>query len=316
MRMPTLLVATWGDGLFSVNGASIRQELAGQSVRSLVDDGQAGVLAVVDGQSLCRRSLAAEWTTVFTSESKLACCVRVGDVVFVGTDDARILRVDVDGRHAWLTGFDSVDGRDRWYAGSAMVDGKLIGPPLGIRSMAATCDGAVLFANVHVGGIPRSTDGGLTWQPTIDIDADVHQVCTHPARPDLVIAAAAVGLCISRDAGATWEIERQGLHALHCSAVAFGQHEIFVSASTDPFASHGAVYRRPIDGDDPLRAMAVGTSSWLDGVVDTGCIVVSDSTIAMVDMSGRLCVSQDHGETWSTPFARDMVPGGLHLLTA
>jgi hypothetical protein len=85
------------------------------------------------------------------------------------------------------------------------------GRRLEIRSMAAACDGAVLLANVHVGGVPRSTDSGLIWRPTIDIDSDVHQVCAHPARPDIVIAAA--GLCISRDAGTTWAIEQKGLHA-------------------------------------------------------------------------------------------------------
>ena len=104
-----------------------------------------------------------------------------------------------------------------------------MGPPLGIRSMAATCDGAALLANVHVGGVPRSTDAGLTWRPTIDIDSDIHQVCAHPTRPDIVIAAAAVGLCLSRDAGATWTIEQQGLHADHCSAVAWEKRHFRVS---------------------------------------------------------------------------------------
>jgi hypothetical protein len=35
-----------------------------------------------------------------------------------------------------------------------------------------------LYANVHVGGILRTADGGETWTPTIDIDADVHHVTT------------------------------------------------------------------------------------------------------------------------------------------
>ena len=197
MPTPPILVATWDDGLFSVTGKMVRQELAGQSVRSLVADGHGRVLAIVGGHSLCRRSSDGEWTEIAKSEFELSCCVPIGNVVFVGTDDARILRVDPDGAQQCLTGFDSVAGRDTWYAGSAIVDGKRMGPPLGIRSMAATCDGAVLLANVHVGGIPRSTDAGLTWQPTIDIDSDVHQVCAHPSRPDIVIAAAAVGLCVS-----------------------------------------------------------------------------------------------------------------------
>ena len=57
-------------------------------------------------------------------------------------------------------------GKETWHAGTAVVDGRVVGPPLGVRSMAATCDGMALIANVRVGGIPRSTDGGVTWRPT------------------------------------------------------------------------------------------------------------------------------------------------------
>jgi hypothetical protein len=45
-------------------------------------------------------------------------------------------------------------------------------------------------------------DGGRTWQPTMDINSGVHEVRAHPANPDVVIAAA-IGLCISRNARAT-----------------------------------------------------------------------------------------------------------------
>ncbi|HZI57966.1 MAG TPA: hypothetical protein VFF39_14385 [Verrucomicrobiae bacterium] len=312
MPTPSILVATWDNGLFSVTGKTVRQELADQSVRSLAADGRGRVLAIVGGHSLCRRSSDGEWTEVAKSEFDLSCCISIGEVVFVGTDDARILRIAPDGAQQWLTGFDSVAGRDTWYAGFAIIDGKRIGPPLGIRSMAATCDG-VLLANVHVGGIPRSTDSGLTWEPTIDIHSDVHQVCAHPARPEIVIAAAAVGLCVSRDAGTTWTIEQQGLHALHCSAVAFGRNDIFVSASTDPFAAQGAVYRRPIDSKDPLQPLGGGMPQWTDGKADTDCIAARDSTVAIIDRSGRLYVSYDDGVSWSYPLDRLPVPSGLHI---
>ena len=101
-----------------------------------------------------------------------------------------------------IDGFDSVAERDAWFAGSAIVNGQRLGPPLGIRSVAANSNGSILFANVHVGGIPRSMDGGRTWQPTMDINSGVHEVRAHPANPDVVIAAA-IGLCISRNARAT-----------------------------------------------------------------------------------------------------------------
>jgi hypothetical protein len=85
------------------------------------------VLAIVGGHSLCRRSSDGEWTTMATSEFELSCCAPIGNVVFVGTDDARILRVDPDGATQCVTGFDAVAGRDQWYAGAAIVDGKLMG---------------------------------------------------------------------------------------------------------------------------------------------------------------------------------------------
>lgn len=173
-----------------------------------------------------------------TSGLDLASCIAAGNHIYVGTEDARVLRVGEDGALAQLRGFDAVDGRAAWYAGSAIVDGRRMGPPLGIRSMSGTSDGATLLVNVHVGGIPRSTDGGVTWHPTIDIDADVHEVRVHPSRPDIVIAAAAVGLCSSRDGGATWRIEHEGLHARYCSAVAFVGDEVLVAASSDHFAAH------------------------------------------------------------------------------
>lgn len=299
--MPTLsiLVATWDNGLFSVAGDTVRQEFAGRSVRGLAADERGGVFAIVDGRSLLRRSPDGEWAAIAEGEWAFSCCVAAGGVVFVGTDDARILRIEGDGAQQWLNGFDTVEGRGSWYAGAAVVDGRLMGPPLGIRSMAATCDGSALLANVHVGGIPRSTDLGLRWRPTIDIECDVHQVCAHPTRPEIVIAASAAGLCISRDAGATWAIEKRGLHALHCSAVALGPDDMFISAATDQFADQAAVYRRPIDGDGPLQPLGGGMPRWIDGVADTDCIAIRGSTAAVIDRSGRLYLSQDGGASWS-----------------
>jgi photosystem II stability/assembly factor-like uncharacterized protein len=252
---------------------------------------------IVDGHAVCRRSDEGVWSTIARSELGLACLVLVGDVIYLGTDDARVLRVGADGKIEVLTGFENVAGRETWYAGSALIDGKVVGPPLGVRSMAATADGSALLANVHVGGIPRSTDGGVTWQPAIDVDSDVHEVCGHPLQPGVVIAAAAIGLCISRDGGATWTVEQEGLHASYCSAVAFAENDMLVAAATDHFAAEGAVYRRPIAGTSPLQP-AAGLPSPLGGIVDTGCIATLGSEVAVVDKAGNLYVSADSGHSW------------------
>jgi photosystem II stability/assembly factor-like uncharacterized protein len=311
--MPTLLVSTWETGLFSVTAKSVRHELAGQAVRGLIDDGQGGVLAIVGAHALCRRSRAGEWSEIARSEAELYDCVKLGEAIFAGTSDARVLRVDPDGTAHTLTGFEQVAGRETWHPGGMMVDGQWRGPPLGVRSMSATCDGGALLVNVHVGGIPRSTDAGATWRPTIEIDSDVHQVCAHPTRPDLVIAAAAVGLCVSRDGGVTWAIEQEGLHAPHCAAVAFGRNDLFVSAATDPFAEQGAVYRRPIEGVGPLQRVSGGLPRWLSGGVDTDCIAARGPMLAVIDGSGALYFSQDDGASWAKLSEGPAGPSGLYI---
>jgi hypothetical protein len=295
---PMVLLATWRDGLFVVSGEIRDQELGTLSVRALAPDGQGGTLAIVNGRSLRRRAPDGVWSIVATTEMDLACCVAVGDVIYVGTDDARVLRVDADGGLEQLRGFDAVAGRETWYAGSAVINGQRVGPPLGIRSITVTPGGAIL-ANVHVGGIPRSTDGGMTWQPTIDVDSDVHEVRAHPNRPGVVMAAAAIGLCASRDGGVTWDVEQEGLHASYCSAVAFAGDDVLVSASVDHFAAQGAIYRRRVDGHDSLVAVGEGLPAWTDGIVDTGCMATGGSAVALADRKGNLYVSADTGRSWS-----------------
>jgi hypothetical protein len=295
--VPSILAATWNDGVFVFGDDTRRHELPGRSVRALARDDDGATLAIIDGHELCRRTRHGAWSTIATSQLDLACLTVVGDTIYVGTDDARVLRVRTNGATDPLNGFESIPGRDTWYAGSAMINGERVGPPLGVRSMTATSDGAALLANVHVGGIARSTDGGATWHSTIDVHSDVHEVCAHPHHPRIVIAAAAVGLCVSHDAGATWTIEQHGLHARYCSAVAFLNEYILVAASADHFAPRGAVYRRPLDASTPLE-LVPALPEWFGGIVDTGCIATLGSAIAIADKAGNLYASTDAGHSW------------------
>jgi hypothetical protein len=298
MTMPTTLVGTWDNGVFALTADGIRKEHSGQSVTGLARARDGAALAIIGGKSLCRRDPDGKWQTIATSDLGLVCCVAVGPSIYAGTDDAQVLEVK---GHSFerLEGFERVAGRDQWYAGTALIDGRVVGPPLGIRSMTATCDHAAILANVHVGGIPRSADRGVTWRPSIDIDADVHQVCAHPTRADIVIGAAASGLCVSRDGGSTWNIEQEGMHTSYCSAVGFVGDDILVSASTDPFAAQGAVYRRPLDAhQSPLRRAGGGLPHWFEGRVDTDNIVAHGTMAAIADGAGNLYLSEDAGRTW------------------
>jgi hypothetical protein len=314
MATPTVLVATWRDGLIAIAGVNSEHELNGQPVRGLAPDGDGGAIAVVGGRMLRQRSATGVWRTIAVSESELSSIVTVSGEIYVGTDDAKILRLGGSSNLEPVPGFAGVPGRETWYAGTALINGKLLGPPLGIRSMTATCNGDALLANVHVGGIPRSTDGGVTWHPTINIDEDVHEVRAHESCPDIVIAAAATGFCISRDGGETWSVEREGLHAPYCSAVAFAGADVMVAASEDHFAAQGGIYRRALDGYGPLLPVGGGLPKWLDGIVDTGCIATHASTVALADRGGSLYISEDAGRTWSRIVDRMPTPSSILIV--
>jgi len=117
---------------------------AGESVGQRARSRRAGWRSrIVTGGSLGRRTPDGVWITIASTECDLSCCVAVDDVIYVGTNDARVLRVGAGGALEQLHGFDAVAGRDTWYAGSAVINGERVGPPLGIRSITATADGSV-----------------------------------------------------------------------------------------------------------------------------------------------------------------------------
>lgn len=213
------------------------------------------------------------------------CLLARGDSALVGTAEAHLVAVG-DGTSP-LASFDDVAGRDAWYTPWG-------GPP-DVRSLAAGADGE-LYVNVHVGGILRSTDGGGSWEPTLDIDLDVHQVVVGPG--GVVLAACAHGVAVSNDHGATWTVEDDGLHATYARAVAVAGDTVLLSASTGPGGQRAAVYRRPMTGGRFERATA-GLPEWFAGNVDTACLAAAGDTGALGTADGSVWVSQDAGTTWS-----------------
>jgi hypothetical protein len=207
-------------------------------------------------------------------------------------DDGRLLRV-YDGVLAPVTGFEAVEGRDDWHAVGSRA-------PY-VRSLTMTANAQVILANVHVGGIPRSGNGGASWAPAIDVDADVHEVRAHPIDPALVMAAAAVGIAESRDAGVTWNVSTDGLHATYARAVAFTTGAVLVSVSDGPFTKRGAIYRRVLERGDThavAERCTEGLPEWLAGNVDTGSLDAHGEHAAFADAGGNLYASSDTGLSW------------------
>jgi hypothetical protein len=275
-----------------IRGADGVADLPGASITSLAAD-RWGVWALADGRTLHRRT-GGPWVEVEQVSGPVGrSLLAVEEGLYVGTAEAGLLQLE-EGELGEVAGFDEVPGRDAWYTPWG-------GPP-DTRSLARGADGA-LFANVHVGGIPRSRDGGRTWQPTIEVDSDVHQVIAHPSDPAMVLAACARGLAESRDGGETWRISAEGLHAPYCRAVALcgpdpsAPDTVLVTASTGPRTDRGAVYRRPLEGGAFERA-AEGLPEWFGSNVDSHCLASSGGSVLVGAREGRVYGSEDSGRSW------------------
>jgi len=287
--MNAILAATGvGCRVFSPAGEG-PTELAGRLVSALAPESGGTCLAVVDKQEIWRRNANGAWSRVATTGLWLQSIVSVGGILFGGAmDEAVMVRIPPGGQAERLKGFDNVPGRSEWFAG---------GPPLGVRALTATADGGAILAAVHVGGIPRSTDGGETWTPTLPIMFDVHEVCSHPALPDIVAAAAAVGLCVSRDGGRNWKVLSEGLDLTDSLAAAALPDEVLFSIQDGPFAKRSQVWRWRIRGEH-VEQVRDGLPQWLDGKIDTAHIAASGGQAAIVDGGGNLWLSSAGSSRW------------------
>ena len=246
---------------------------------------------LVEGRSLWRSGADGTWEeiTSVAMDGIAATCLGTSPVgLLVGTESAHLLRLD-GATLVRVDSFEDVAGREAWYTPW--------GDPPDVRSISTSVDGA-MYVNVHVGGVVRSTDGGRSWTPTLDVEADVHQVLAHPSRPALVLAAAAVGLVVSRDGGESWEIDAEGLHATYARAVTVAGDAAIVSVSTGPGGRRAALYRRPLAGAAGLTRCGPGLPEWFRGNIDTACVASVGSTVAFGSPDGCVYLSTDAGERW------------------
>jgi hypothetical protein len=286
--MALVLVAT-GNGCCVFSGDSDGTvELPGRFVWAIAHDIGGGCLAIVDETDIWRRSDSGDWSPVATADVALASIASVNGKIFAGSmEEAVMVSITSSNDVEHLTGFDHVPGRSEWIAH---------GPPLHVRSVTATADGGAILAAIHVGGIPRSTDGGKTWAPTIPIEFDVHEVRAHPSSP-IVAAAAAVGLCVSKDEGRNWTVIADGLELTNSLAVAVLPDEVLFSIQDGPFADRSQIWRWPINGQR-VEQVRQGLPPWLKGKVDTGHIAAHNGQATLVDGGGDLWLSRVGSTGW------------------
>ncbi|MGH2683459.1 MAG: WD40/YVTN/BNR-like repeat-containing protein [Actinomycetota bacterium] len=280
-----IIVAGTASGI-EVVGEGGTGHLRGESCTALAAEG-IHLWAILDETSVFRGLVGGSWEGVTEIPSRARCLLAHGNGPYVGTGEARLFRVS-GGTVGPVASFDEVEGREKWYTPWG-------GPP-DTRSMSASH--GTIYVNVHVGGIVRSPDGGDSWEPTIDIDADVHQVLAHPDLPGLVLASTAWGLARSDDGGDSWSFHDEGLHASYSRAVAIAGDTILVSASTGPRGGSAALYRRPLQSDGPFERCAGGLPEWFPGNIDTHCLAASGTSVAFGTEAGEVFLSEDEGRTW------------------
>jgi hypothetical protein len=296
--MTTVLVATRdGCRVFSETGQA-GLELAGGPVHDLAATGVRDALAIVhDTQVWTRQSPAsgtafgpATWQLIADTGRNLRALTFHRECIFAGGgDEPLLLRVSPNGTTIRLEGFDDVPGREQWFSQ---------GPPLCIRAMTSTCDDSALLATVHVGGIPRSVDGGKTWAPTVPVMWDVHETRAHPHRPEVIASASAVGLLTSLDGGATWNvITEAAMDPPHALAVAMLPDEALFSIQDGPFAKRSQVWRWHV-GDSRAELVRDGLPDWLEGRIDTHHIAANGERAALVDGAGNVWLSSEGSTGW------------------
>lgn len=284
-----MLVGT-ESGLWQICGGAPEpvEGFTAREVTALASDG-AQMWALVEGRALWAKSEGGPWEEQASIDGPAATCLAVGlDGILVGTEQARLLRLA--GRQlSRLESFERVEGRDEWYTPW--------GDPAAVRSIALATDGTI-HVNVHVGGVARSRDGGRSWVPTVDVEADVHQVLAHPTQPSVVLAAAYEGFGISRDGGDSWQFVTDGMPAHYSRAVAVSDDTVLVSASTGPGGRRSALYRKPLDGDAPFERCH-DRLPWFDANIDTACLQSAGPAVVFGTEDGRVFQSPDRGKSWA-----------------
>lgn len=282
---------------FELEKGTQERALDGRDVASVAPAGWRRLWSIVDQREIWR-SDGDGWKRVASvadlglDDRVVATCLadtraNAEDGILVGTTEAHLARVTAGGKMELVEGFDRAAGRDEWFTPWG-------GPPA-TRTISEERD--TVYVNVHVGGVLRSRDEGATWEPTIDIRADVHQVATGSGR---VYAAGARGLSISEDRGESWQTYVDGLHATYCRAVAVTGDRLLVSASDGPGAGRAALYRTGPAGKGFERCRH-GLPEWFAGNIDSLCLdaLPNGELAAFGTEAGELYASTDQGDSWS-----------------
>ena len=178
-------------------------------------------------------------------------------------------------------------------------------------------DAGLLLVGIELGGVMRSEDGGETWSDhRPGAQPDCHSLAWHPTVPGRAYEAGGGGAAWSADGGETWAPADEGRDRHYTWAVAVDPDDPdlwFVSASTGPYAAHGAgsaeavVYRRRAAG--PWEPLAGGLPQPLTAMPYALAFVDRLLVAGLAD--GAVFTSADRGASWERAPLEGERPGRI-----
>jgi photosystem II stability/assembly factor-like uncharacterized protein len=166
-------------------------------------------------------------------------------------------------------------------------------------------DAGLLLVGIELGGLMRSSDGGVSWQDhRPGAQPDVHSLAWHPHTPGRAYEAGGGGAAFSTDAGESWQPADEGLDRRYTWSVAVDPADAdcwYLSASTGPFAAHGGgdpqarIYRRR--GGEPWQPLAGGLPDPLPAM--PYALLAADGRLFAGLADGQIWESRDRGDSWA-----------------
>lgn len=189
-----------------------------------------------------------------------------------------------------------------------------------------------LYAGYAIGGVWKTTDGGVTWKPLMDFEPmlAVGALAIDPAAPGTLyvgtgepapyIGYAGQGILRSTDGGATFEkIGGTAFDGLVVSRLVLDGGTMYASTI---FGTHGRGQNCNVDYDAPgqgLYRSTDGGATWqllkagkmIDLEVDTS---VTPRRILVSDFASGAYLSEDGGSSWSSPAGLPTVQDGARRI--